>query len=89
MQFPNAEGVPLLLAWFDALIADNGREDVAQMLQEGAEQGYILTYEIVYKSTNTKTYMTEMMKFLPDQGRMYADEIMDRLEEFEWWEKPE
>lgn len=87
--FPNAEGTSLLLAWLDTLIADNGREAVAQMLQEGAEQGLILTYEVVYKSTNTKTYMTEMMRYLPDQRGWYADEIMDKMEQFEWWEQPE
>ncbi len=88
-QFPNAEGTPLLLAWFDKLIADNGREAVAQMLQEGAEQGLLITWETVYKSVNTKTYMTEMMNYLPDQGKFYADQIMDMMEQFEWWEQPE
>lgn len=88
-QFPNAEGTPLLLAWFDTLIADNGREAVAQMLQEGAEQGLLITWETVYKSVNTKTYMTEMMNYLPDQGKFYTDQIMDMMEQFEWWEQPE
>lgn len=88
-QFPNAEGTPLLLAWFDTLIADNGREAVAQMLQDGAEQGILITWETVYKSVNTKTYMTEMMRYLPDQGNYYTDQIMDMMEQFEWWEQPE
>lgn len=88
-QFPNAEGTPLLLAWFDKLIADNGREAVAQMLQEGAEQGLLITWETVYKSVNTKTYMTEMMNYLPDQGKFYTEQIMDTMEQFEWWEQPE
>lgn len=88
-QFPNAEGTPLLLSWFDTLIADNGREAVAQMLQDGAEQGLLITWETVYKSVNTKTYMTEMMNYLPDQGNLYKDQIMDMMEQFEWWEQPE
>lgn len=88
-QFPNAEGTTLLLAWFDTLIADNGREAVAQMLQDGAEQGIIITWETVYKSVNTKTYMTEMMRYLPDQGNIYTEQIMDMMEQFEWWERPE
>lgn len=88
-QFPNAEGTPLLLSWFDTLIADNGREAVAQMLQEGAEQGIIITWETVYKSVNTKTYMTEMMTHLPDNDKFYSDMIMDMMEQFEWWEQPE
>ena len=87
--YPNAEGVPLLLNWYDRLIGDNGREAVAQMLQDGAEAGIIITWETVYKSTNTKTYMTEMMAYLPDQGRFYSDQIMDMIEESEWWEQPE
>lgn len=89
MQFPNAEGVPLLLAWFDKLIEDNGKEAVAQMLQDGADQGIILTWETVYKAVNTKTYMTEMMNHLPDQGKIYSEQIMDMMEQFEWWESPE
>lgn len=88
-QFPNAEGTPLLLSWFDKLLADNGREAVAQMLQDGAEQGLLITWETVYKSVNTKTYMTEMMNYLPDQGNIYKDQIMDMMEQFEWWEQPE
>ena len=88
-QFPNAEGTTLLLAWFDTLIADNGREAVAQMLQDGAEQGIIITWETIYKSANTKTYMTEMMRYLPDQGNIYTEQIMDMMEQFEWWERPE
>lgn len=88
-QFPNAEGTPLLLSWFETLISDNGREAVAQMLQDGAEQGLLITWETVYKSVNTKTYMTEMMNYLPDQGKFYADQIMDTMEQFEWWEQPE
>ena len=88
-QFPNAEGTPILLAWFDKLLTDNGREAVAQMLQDGAEQGILITWETVYKSVNTKTYMTEMMNHLPDQGSIYADQIMDMMEQFEWWEQPE
>lgn len=88
-QFPNAEGTPLLLSWFETLISDNGREAVAQMLQDGAEQGLLITWETVYKSVNTKTYMTEMMNYLPDQGKLYADQIMNMMEQFEWWEQPE
>ena len=88
-QFPNSEGAPLLLSWLDTLIADNGREAVAQMLQDGAEQGLLITWETVYKSVNTKTYMTEMMNYLPDQGEIYKDQIMDMMEQFEWWEQPE
>lgn len=88
-QFPNAEGVHLLLNWYDRLIADNGRRAVAQMLQDGAENGLVVTWETVYKSTATKTYMTEMMNYLPDQGKFYSDQIMDMMEQVEWWEMPE
>lgn len=88
-QFPNAEGVHLLLNWYDRLIADNGRGAVAQMLQDGAANGLVVTWETVYKSTATKTYMTEMMNYLPDQGKLYSDQIMDMMEQVEWWEMPE
>ena len=88
-QFPNAEGVPLLMSWLNRLIDDNGRGNVAQMLQDGASEGLIVTWETVYKATATKTYMTEMMNYLPDQGNLYADQIMDMIEQIEWWEQPE
>ena len=88
-QFPNAEGTQLLLRWLDQLIADNGRGNVAQMLQDGASAGLIVTWETVYKSTDTKTYMTEMMNYLPDQGSIYSEQIMDMMEQIEWWEQPE
>lgn len=90
-SFPTAEGSRILEGWIDRLVADNGVEAVAQMLQDGAEAGYTLDYRIVYKSANTYDYMYNMMNYLQDQGSIYRDEILDLMQELEYsedWEQP-
>lgn len=88
-QWPNAKGVGILLRWYDQLIDDNGREAVAEMLVRGSENGLILNWEVAYKAEVNKNYMTEMLNYLPDQGEIYKDQILDMMEEIEWWEMPE
>ncbi len=75
----NGEAYPLLKAWFNALIRENGATNVAKMLQDAGEQGYFITRDIGYKTDKARAFMNSVLDFLPDQGVMYKDSIMDRL----------
>lgn len=97
--FANGSAYNLLRAWMGSMIRENGRENVAQMLQEGAEAGVRLTWETVYKSGYAKTYMGDLLDHMPDQGVLYKEQVMDRvqfmealgdaLEQSEDWEYPQ
>lgn len=81
-QFPkNAE--PVLQEWLDEMIARNGKDDVATMLQEGAEDGHVVNREIAYDSEKLATYMADMMDYLPEMTDWAKAEV---LESFETWD---
>lgn len=88
-KFKNASGTPILREWFNTLLRDHGKYHVAQMLQDAAEQGIELKYEIAYNGELTNSFITEMMDYLPDAGNWYKDSVMDMLEEFENWGMPQ
>lgn len=78
--FENGEGYEILSAWINTLIAENGEHAVAEMLREGSANGLILTWDVVYKTGQTREYISAMMSYLPEQGILYQDEIMDRID---------
>lgn len=80
-----AEGVPTLNGFINRMIAERGKDDVANMLVHMAENGVILTFEIAYKSEETRAFITEALNYLPDLGRLERDKILDELEELEEW----
>ncbi len=98
LEFSNGEAYSLLRAWMGSIIRENGKNNVAIMLQDGAEQGNILTWETVYKTDSAMLYIGYMLDYLPDSGVLYKEETLDRLEymkrlgealeESEDWEYP-
>lgn len=78
--FSNGEAYMMLKSWMASIINDNGEHDTAVMLQEGAEAGYLLTWEIVYKNENAVLYIGHMIDFLPEAGVYYKEEMMDKVE---------
>lgn len=80
------------------MISENGKHSVAKMLNDGAEAGNILTWDIAYKVDQAVTYISNMLDYLPDQGVLYKEETLDRveymkrfgdaLEQDEDWEEP-
>lgn len=88
-HFPEGKGKRAMLAWFDKLIADNGRENFAEMLKQASQAGITLTWEALYNGSVRQTYLDETIKYMPDQGEIYADQIREYMEEFEDWETPE
>lgn len=79
-QYSNGEAYNLLRSWLGNTIRINGKHNTAIMLEEGAANGYIVTWETVYKSDNAILYIGYMLDYLPDQGIMYKDEVLDKVE---------
>lgn len=78
--FANGEAYTLLKAWMNQTILENGIHDVSVMIQKATENGVLLTWEIVYKSSATKQYIAYMLDYLPESGVLYKDKVMDRIE---------
>lgn len=89
-SFPDScyRGKIKLNAWLDAQIAGNGELAVSKMLEDAAENGVILTEEILYKDELLQLYMMDMLNWLPDVEDGFADEIMDEFETLEDFEIP-
>lgn len=80
-KFPNS-AYPIIKDWLDRLINSRGEQSVAEMLQEGANSGVILTYDVAY-TEKLYGYLADMLTFLPDSTDWEREEIM---EQFESWE---
>ena len=84
----NERASNLLLSWLDKILSTNDAHDVATMLNDGAEAGLIVTYQIVYSQDKLTQYMSEMLNYLPEAGPLFKAEIMDALEEEEDYSSP-
>lgn len=84
----NERASNLLLGWLDRILATNDVHDVATMLNDGAEAGLIVTYQIVYSQDKLTQYMSEMLDYLPEAGALFKAEMMDAMEEEEDFSSP-
>lgn len=84
----NERASNLLLSWLDRILSTNDVHDVAAMLNDGAEAGLIITYQIVYSQGKLTQYMSEMLNYLPEAGPLFKAEIMDAMEEEEDFSSP-
>ena len=75
----------ILNEWLGRLREKFGDADVAEMLQKGAENGSVLTYEIAYNGDKLAGYIRDMLDYLPEGGEMYTEDLMEALEEMEEW----
>ena len=80
LEFSSGEAYNLLRAWLGSVIKENGKNNTAIMLQNGAEQGIILTWETVYKTDSAMMYIGNMLDFLPDSGILYKEKVLDNIE---------
>lgn len=71
----NGKAYPMLLRWFNKLLSDNGDDAVAQMLTVGAENGYEITWDIVYDVDKATDFTHGIIQFLSEQGDFYKDEM--------------
>lgn len=84
----NERASNLLLSWLDRILATNDEHDVATMLNDGAEAGLIVTYQIVYSQDKLTQYMSEMLNYLPEAGPLFKAEMMDAMEQEEDFSSP-
>lgn len=84
----NERASNLLLSWLDRILATNDEHDVAIMLNEGAEAGNIVTYQIVYSVDKLHEYMSNMLDYLPEVGPLFKAEMMDAMEMEEDFSSP-
>lgn len=71
----NGKAYPMLLRWFNKLLSDNGDDAVSQMLTIGAENGYEITWDIVYDVDKATDFTHGIIQFLSEQGDFYKDEM--------------
>lgn len=76
----NPKASELLLSWIDKILSENDEHSVAIMLQDGAEHGNIVTYQIAYNTNLLYQYMSNMIDYLPDQGELFKENLMNALE---------
>lgn len=79
-KFAHGQFYDLLLSWMNSLIAENGEENVALMLQEAESNGVFLTWDVAYKENEMQRYTASLIDYMPDQGVMYKQEQLDKLE---------
>lgn len=83
----NERASNLLLSWLNRILKTNDAHDVATMLNDGAEAGKLVTYQIVYSSDKLFQYMADMLDYLPEAGILFKEEIMDAMEQEEDFEQ--
>lgn len=79
-SFEGGVGVDMLKAWADQIRRDNGDKAFVEMISTGMEKGVMLTWETVYHLEKMREYIAEMMDFIPDQGVLYKDQLMDKFQ---------
>lgn len=84
----NEQASSLLLSWLDRILETNDAHDVALMLNDGAEAGLIVSYQIVYAQDKLTQYMSEMLEYLPEAGPIFKAEMMDAMEQEEDYSSP-
>ena len=86
-RFPENAG-PVLHRWLNNIIAQNGKEAVAKMLQDAQENGIIIDYKVAYDNDLLMGAIGDMIDYLPEIGNIAKQEIFDSLEMEEDWELP-
>lgn len=69
-----------LTGWLDDLIQEHGEHDVAEMLEEGARNNTVVTYQIAYDDEKLQEYMSDMFDFL-EFGADYRAGVSDAFDE--------
>lgn len=86
-RFPESAG-PILNRWLDGLLAQQDKEDVANMLETAAANGVVIDYKVAY---NTEALMGAIADFMDyfDTISGFKQDLMDTLEFEEDWEFPD
>ena len=69
----------------DKLISDNGEDNVGKMIYDGEAVGVVFSYDVAYDDKSFNQYTSELIKYLPDQGDLYSEQIEEYKEELINW----
>lgn len=85
-------------AWLDRVFESVRRNEddigmsaeraVAQMLEQGRQNGLILTWVEAYNEEVCTYYMTQMINYLPEIGQMFVDEMTEYIFKESGWDNP-
>lgn len=81
----NERASSLINNWLNQLSVTHSDHDIATMLNNGAENGVLLNYTVVYSNEKLVDYISEMLDYLPETTTLFKEELMDALE-FEMYE---
>ena len=86
-RFPESAG-PILNRWLDGLLAQQDKEDVANMLETAAANGVVIDYKVAY---NTEALMGAIADFMDyrETTTGFKQDLMNTLEFEEDWEFPD
>lgn len=88
MKFPKV-AYPKVTTWLDQLLTRYSKYDVAQMLQDAAENGIMIDYSVAYNDELLNARLGEFLNFLPGVSQGWKEDIMEQLEYSEDWELPD
>lgn len=86
-RFPESAG-PILNRWLDGLLAQQDKEDVANMLETAAANGVVIDYKVAYNTEALMGAIADFMDYL-DTTSGFKQDLMDTLEFEEDWEFPD
>lgn len=86
-RFPESAG-PILNRWLDGLLAQQDKEDVANMLETAAANGVVIDYKVAYNTEALMGTIADFMDYL-DTTSGFKQDLMDTLEFEEDWEFPD
>lgn len=86
-RFPESAG-PILNRWLDGLLAQQDKEDVANMLETAAANGAVIDYKVAYNTEALMGAIADFMDYL-DTTSGFKQDLMDTLEFEEDWEFPD
>lgn len=86
-RFPESAG-PILNRWLDGLLAQQDKEDVANMLETAAANGVVIDYKVAYNTEALMGAIADFMNYL-DTTPGFKQDLMDIIEFEEDWEFPD
>lgn len=86
-RFPESAG-PILNRWLGGLLAQQDKEDVANMLETAAANGVVIDYKVAYNTEALMGAIADFMDYLETTSGFKQD-LMDALEFEEDWEFPD
>lgn len=74
------DGAKILTAWKNTIVAENGVHAFAEAVRKASEEGIVIGWWELYKVDYASTYISNVMDYIPDQGIIYKENILDRLD---------